>query len=61
LQRLRQANAANVQPGASAADFTAFLKDKGVAGVEQTPAQREALFREFLQWQQQRQRPNRQH
>src|SRR5215467_1213871 len=53
LQRLRQANAANVQPGASAADFTAFLKDKGVAGVEQTPTQREALFREFLQWQQQ--------
>ena len=61
LQRLRQANAANVQPGASAADFTAFLKDKGVAGVEQTPAQREALFREFLQWQQQRQRTSRQH
>jgi hypothetical protein len=66
LQRLRQANAqanaADVQPAAaSAAGFTAFLKGKGVASVEQqTPAQREALFREFLQWEQTRQRTSRQ-
>jgi TRAP-type uncharacterized transport system substrate-binding protein len=66
LQRLRQANAqtnaADAQPAAaSAADFTAFLKGKGVASVEQqTPAQREALFREFLQWEQTRQRTSRQ-
>lgn len=64
LQRLRQANvqanAGDVQPAASAADFTTFLKDKGIAGLEQTPAQREVLFREFLQWEQKRQRTSRQ-
>jgi TRAP-type uncharacterized transport system substrate-binding protein len=64
LQRLRQANAqanaGDVQPAASSADFTAFLKDKGIAGLEQTPAQREVLFREFLQWEQKRQRTSRQ-
>jgi len=65
LQRLRQANAkanaADGQPAAaaSAADFTAFLKDKGVAGADPTPAQREVLFREFLQWEQKRQRTSR--
>jgi TRAP-type uncharacterized transport system substrate-binding protein len=63
LQRLRQANAqanaGDVQPAASAADFTAFLKDKGVAGADPTPAQREVLFREFLQWEQKRQRTSR--
>jgi TRAP-type uncharacterized transport system substrate-binding protein len=64
LQRLRQANAqanaGDVQPAASAADFTAFLKDKGIAGLEQTPAQREVLFREFLQWEQKRRRTSQQ-
>jgi TRAP-type uncharacterized transport system substrate-binding protein len=59
LQRLRQANATGAQPAASAADFAAFLRDKGVAGVVPAPAQREALFREFLQWQQSRQRTSR--
>src|SRR5262249_27690636 len=59
LQRLRQANATEGQPAASPAEFAAFLKDRGVTGVGDAPAQREALFREFLQWQQKRQRANR--
>jgi hypothetical protein len=54
LQRLRQANGVSAQP-AAAADFAVFLKEKGVAGVQASPDQRDALFREFLQWQQARQ------
>jgi TRAP-type uncharacterized transport system substrate-binding protein len=54
LQRLRQANGVNAQP-AAAADFAAFLKERGVAGVQPSSDQRDALFREFLQWQQARQ------
>ncbi len=56
LQRLRQANGVTAQPAATAAEFSAFLRDKGVTSVQQTQEQREALFREFLQWQQARQR-----
>jgi TRAP-type uncharacterized transport system substrate-binding protein len=55
LQQLRQANGVNAaQPGA-AADFAAFLKEKGVSGVQPSTDQRDTLFREFLQWQQVRQ------
>ncbi len=55
LQRLRQANGVNSQPAAAAADFAAFLKEKNVSGVQPSADQRDALFREFLQWQQARQ------
>jgi uncharacterized protein len=54
LQRLRQANGVSAQP-AAAAEFATFLKEKGVAGVQPSSDQRDALFREFLQWQQARQ------
>jgi TRAP-type uncharacterized transport system substrate-binding protein len=54
LQRLRQANGVAAQP-AAAADFAAFLREKGVSGVQPSSDQRDALFREFLQWQQARQ------
>jgi TRAP-type uncharacterized transport system substrate-binding protein len=53
LKQLRQANGTNPQPPA-AADFEAFLKEKGVSSVPSLDA-RDALFREFLQWQQARQ------
>jgi TRAP-type uncharacterized transport system substrate-binding protein len=56
LQQLRQANGVSAQPtAAAAAEFQAFLKEKGVSGVQPTSDQRDALFREFLQWQQTRQ------
>ncbi len=56
LQRLRQANGITAQPtAAAAADFAAFLKERGVTGVQPSSDQRDALFREFLQWQQARQ------
>jgi TRAP-type uncharacterized transport system substrate-binding protein len=48
LRKVRQDNVADA-PTASG-EFTAFLKTK-TAAVD-TPEQREALFREFLQWQQ---------
>jgi TRAP-type uncharacterized transport system substrate-binding protein len=60
LQRIRQANGVNTQQAGAAAEFAAFLQEKGVANVQPSADQREALFREFLQWQQQRQRVSRQ-
>jgi TRAP-type uncharacterized transport system substrate-binding protein len=58
LRKIRQDNVAEA-PTASG-EFTAFLKTK-TAAVD-TPEQREALFREFLQWQQrQRARQQAQH
>jgi TRAP-type uncharacterized transport system substrate-binding protein len=54
LQRLRQASGVAQQPVA-AADFAVFLREKGVSGVQPSSDQRDALFREFLQWQQARQ------
>jgi TRAP-type uncharacterized transport system substrate-binding protein len=59
LQRLRQASGVTAQPAGGATEFAAFLKEKGVSGVS-SPDQREALFREFLQWQQARPRVSRQ-
>jgi TRAP-type uncharacterized transport system substrate-binding protein len=60
LQQLRQASGVAAQP-AAAADFAAFLKEKGVSGVQPSSDQRDALFREFLQWQQARQGGAKQH
>src|SRR6266852_3661646 len=54
LQRLRQANGVNTQQATAAAEFATFLQEKGVSNVQPAADQREALFREFLQWQQQR-------
>jgi TRAP-type uncharacterized transport system substrate-binding protein len=60
LQRLRQANGVGAQQATAAADFAAFLQEKGIGNVQPSADQRDALFREFLQWQQQRQRVSRQ-
>lgn len=53
LQKLRQASGVS-QP--AAAEFAAFLKEKGVNAVQSSPDARDALFKEFLQWQQARSR-----
>jgi TRAP-type uncharacterized transport system substrate-binding protein len=55
LQRLRQANGVGAQQAAAAAEFAAYLKEKGVTDAQPSPNQRDALFRDFLQWQQARQ------
>jgi len=55
LQRLRQASGTDTQAPPTVADFGTFLRNKGVASAELPPAQRDAVFREFLQWQQQQQ------
>jgi len=55
LRRLRQASGTDTQPPPTVADFGTFLRSKGVASAELPPAQRDAVFREFLQWQQQQQ------
>jgi TRAP-type uncharacterized transport system substrate-binding protein len=60
LQRLRQANGVNAQQAQAAADFATFLQEKGVGNATPSADQRDALFREFLQWQQQRPRVSRQ-
>jgi uncharacterized protein len=49
LRRIRPKDA--VDPRVASSDFSAFLKDKGSATANFTQEQREALFREFLQWQ----------
>ena len=48
LRRIRPKDA--VDPRVASSDFSAFLKDKGSAAANLTQEQREALFREFLQW-----------
>jgi TRAP-type uncharacterized transport system substrate-binding protein len=56
LQRLRQAQGVNAQQQVTAAaEFAAFLEEKGVGSAAPSADKREALFREFLQWQQTRQ------
>jgi len=61
LQRIRQANGVNTQQGGGPPRSSRpSLQEKGVANVQPSADQREALFREFLQWQQQRQRVSRQ-
>jgi len=50
LRRIRPKDA--VDPRVASSDFSAFLKDKGSPAANFTQEQREALFREFLQWQQ---------
>jgi TRAP-type uncharacterized transport system substrate-binding protein len=47
LMRAKEATDAN----AASSDFAAFLKDRGSSTANFTQEQREALFREFLQWQ----------
>jgi uncharacterized protein len=49
LRRIRPKDA--VDPQVASSDFSAFLKDKGSPAANFTQEQREALFREFLQWQ----------
>jgi TRAP transporter TAXI family solute receptor len=44
----------------ASSDFSAFLKNSGSAAANLTPEQREALFREFLQWRE-KQRGSAQH
>jgi uncharacterized protein len=52
LKRIRPKDAADAQVASS--DFSSFLKNKGSGVADLTQEQREALFREFLQWQKQR-------
>jgi len=52
LRRLREKEPAFAQ--ASSEEFSKFLDDKGSAFAKLTPEQRESIFREFLQWQKQR-------
>jgi TRAP transporter TAXI family solute receptor len=42
------------EPEVASADFSTFLKNKDPAAANLTQEQRDALFREFLQWQKQR-------
>jgi uncharacterized protein len=52
LRRIRPKDV--VDPRVVSSDFSAFLKDKGSPAANFTQEQREALFREFLQWQEKR-------
>jgi len=54
LKRLRPQDVAD--PQAVAGEFSAFLKNSGSAAANLTQEQREALFREFVQWREKQQR-----
>ena len=49
LKRIQPADSPN--PQAAAGEFAAFLKNNGTASASLSQDQRDALFREFLQWQ----------
>jgi hypothetical protein len=55
LKRIRPKEAAQVASG----DFTNFLQNKGNVAASLTQEQREALFREFLQWRDRQRGPQR--
>jgi TRAP-type uncharacterized transport system substrate-binding protein len=48
---LRRIRKDAVDPKVASSDFSTFLKDEGSAAANFTKEQREALFHEFLQWQ----------
>ena len=52
LRRIRPKDAAD--PQVASGEFSSFLKNRGSGAMDLTQEQREALFREFLQWQKQR-------
>ena len=52
LRRLREKQPAFAQ--ATSEEFSKFLDDKGSGFAKLTSEQRESIFREFLQWQKQR-------
>jgi hypothetical protein len=54
LRRIREKEGATQQ--ANVEEFSTFLKAKGSLFADLPRAQRETIFREFLQWQ--KQRPN---
>ena len=48
LRRIRPKDMADAQVASS--DFSAFLQNRGSTAASMSPEQRDALFREFLQW-----------
>jgi hypothetical protein len=55
LKRMRAKEIADAP--AVRGEFAAFVKEKGATSASLTDDQREALFREFLQWRSKRIRP----
>src|SRR5947208_2378434 len=49
-EMLRRIRPKETDPQVASSDFSAFLKNAGAAAANLTQEQREALFREFLQW-----------
>jgi TRAP-type uncharacterized transport system substrate-binding protein len=49
-EMLRRIRPKELDAQVASSDFSAFLKNSGSAAANLTPEQREALFREFLQW-----------
>jgi hypothetical protein len=55
LRKVRPAEVADAQ--AVGSDFASFLKSTGSSAASLNQEQREALFREFLQWQEKQRNP----
>lgn len=55
-EMLRKIRPQDAEPQVASSEFSAFLKTTGSAATNLTQEQREALFREFVQWREKQQR-----
>jgi uncharacterized protein (DUF2236 family) len=53
---LRKIRPQDAEPQVASTEFSAFLKSAGSAATNLSQEQREALFREFMQWREKQQR-----
>jgi hypothetical protein len=55
-EMLRKIRPQDAEPQVASTEFSAFLKSAGSAATNLSQEQREALFREFMQWREKQQR-----
>jgi len=56
-EMLKRIRPQDVEPQVASSEFSAFLKNTGTTGANLTQEQREALFREFVQWREKQRSP----
>src|SRR5215470_2166229 len=54
---LKKIRPQDVEPQVASSEFSAFLRNTGTTGANLTQEQREALFREFVQWREKQRSP----
>jgi TRAP-type uncharacterized transport system substrate-binding protein len=56
-EMLKKIRPQDVEPQVASSEFSAFLRNTGTTGANLTQEQREALFREFVQWREKQRSP----